>query len=168
MMKCCDVSTTCNGGSKSCPNGWRSPDSKVPSSWVALDARPDLKFDRAPISEPSRYYHGRRSIVTRSGLLLSQERRHLWHELVHADRGDTLGHNSESLERKVERIAVRMAIPTVSLQWAAYQTDTMYDLADLLKLPEEWVRFRWLTAPEWEKAMIRRQDPVYGSGGADL
>lgn len=100
--------------------------------------------------------------------MICEERRHLWHELVHSDRRDTAGHASEAIERKVERVALRLAIPTRSLQWAAYQTDTMCDLADLLKLPEDWVRTRWLTAPDSEKAMIRSQDPVYGLRGPHL
>lgn len=95
-------------------------------------------------------------------MLICEERRYLWHELVHADRRDRAGHASAALERAVERTAVRAAIPTRSLQWAAYRTDTMCDLADLLKLPEDWVRFRWTSAPQWERDLIRRQDPLYG------
>jgi hypothetical protein len=56
---------------------------------------------------------------------------------------------------------------TRSLQWAAYQTDTLHDLADLLKLPEDWVRFRWTSAPRWERDMVRTQDPVYGRISVD-
>lgn len=133
---------------------------------MALAARPDVKLLRAAIAEPARYYDGERAIVIRKGLLICEERRHLWHEIFHSDRRDTAGHSSPAIERLVERKAVRLAIPTRSLQWAAYRTDTMCDLADLLKLPEDWVRFRWLTAPQWEKDLIRRQDPLYGEPSA--
>lgn len=117
---------------------------------------------RAAIAEPARYYDNEQSIVIRRGLLICEERRHLWHELVHSDRRDLAGHSSPGIERTVERVAVRLAIPTRSLQWAAYQTDTMCDLADLLKLPEDWVRFRWTSAPKWERDMVRKSDPIYG------
>ena len=162
MTKCCENCEPCNSASKNCLNGWRTADSKVPNPWVALAARPALKLLRAPISEPGRYYDEDRSIVMRSGLMIVEERRHLWHELVHSDRRDTAGHNSPAAERKVERIAVRLAVPTKTLQWATYRTDTIHDLADLLKLPEDWVRFRWTSAPTWERDLIRRQDPLYG------
>lgn len=163
MKKCCESCETCSDDSRICLNGWRSTQSKVPNPWVALAARPHLTLARLPIAEPARYYDTERAIVMRKGLLIVEERRHLWHELVHSDRRDTAGHNSQSIERAVERRAVRLAIPTASLQWAAYRTDTMCDLADLLKLPEDWVRFRWTSAPAWEREMIRRSDPVYGA-----
>lgn len=148
--------------SGNCLSGWRESSSKVPNPWVALAARADLTLVRAAIAEPGRYYDGERAIVMRKGLLIQEERRHLWHELVHSDRRDQAGHTSPPVERRVEFIAVKRAIPTRSLQWAAYQTDTMCDLAELLKLPEDWVRFRWTSAPQWERDAIRRQDPIYG------
>lgn len=163
MTKCCERSEQCARTSGNCLSGWRASNSKVPSPWVALAARADLTLVRASISEPGRYYDGERAIVIRKGLLLCEERRHLWHELVHADRRDQAGHGCREMERAVERAAVRIAIPTRSLQWAAYQTDTMTDLADLLKLPEDWVRFRWTSAPQWERDLVRRHDPIYGS-----
>lgn len=129
---------------------------------MALAARADLNLVRASIAESGRYYDSERAIVIRKGLLICEERRHLWHEIVHADRHDTAGHSSAAVEAHVERVAVRTAIPTQTLQWAAYQTDTMCDLADLLKLPEDWVRFRWASAPQWERDLVRRQDPIYG------
>lgn len=129
---------------------------------MALEARPDIKLVRLQIPEPARYYDAERAIVVRKGLLLCEERRYLWHELVHSDRRDVSGHASAQVERRVEHAAVRLAIPTRSLQWAAYQTETLADLADLLKLPQDWVEFRWRTAPQWERDLIRAQDPVYG------
>lgn len=130
---------------------------------MALAARPDLNLVRAAIAEPARYYDAERAIVVRKGLLLCEERRHLWHELVHSDRRDCSGHASPAVERLVEREAVRLAIPTRSLQWATYRTETIADLADLLKLPQDWVEFRWRTAPQWERDLIRREDPIYGT-----
>jgi hypothetical protein len=122
----------------------------------------EVNLVRARTSEPARYYCSEQTIVVRKGLLIHEERRHLWHELVHVRRGDEHWHTDERTERHVERVAVRLAIPTCSLQWAAYQTETVHDLADLLKLPQEWVEFRWRTAPQWERDLIRRHDPVYG------
>lgn len=118
---------------------------------------------RSKISEPARYYDSERAIVIRKGLLLCEERRHLWHELVHADRHDRFGHNSSQVEMSVERTAVRLAIPFRSLRWACYQTETIADLAETLKLPQDWVEFRWRMATAWEKRTIRERDPLYGS-----
>lgn len=129
---------------------------------MALAARPDLNLVRSAIPEPARYYDSERAIVVRKGLLITEERQHLWHELVHSDRRDQACHTSRRNEQLVERLAVRWAIPTCSLQWAAYQTETIHDLAELLKLPAEWVEFRWRTAPQWERDLIRSHDPVYG------
>lgn len=130
---------------------------------MALAARGEgLNLVRANIAEPGRYYDDERTIVIRKGLLICEERRYLWHELVHADRRDRACHGGEAVERYVERVAVRRAIPTASLQWAAYQTETLHDLADLLKLPQPWVEFRWRTAPRWEKDLVRAADPVHG------
>lgn len=129
---------------------------------MALAARPHLSLLRLPISEAGRYYDSEQAIVVRKGLLIVEERRHLWHEIVHADRRDRAGHNSPAIETLVEKVAVKRAIPFRSLQWAAYQTDTMCDLADMLKLPQDWVEFRWRIATRWEKRTIREQDPLYG------
>jgi hypothetical protein len=109
---------------------------------------------RLPISEPGRYYHRTRSIVLRSGLTLIEERRYLWHELVHADRGDELCHASEVNERRVDREAARRAMPVKSLAWAAPQAQTWAEFADLLKAPEDFLRLRWATAHPAERAFV--------------
>lgn len=167
-MKCCRRSELCEQSSNGCLSGWRDSKSNVPNPWVALGARPHLNLVRSAISEPSRYYDDEQAIVVRKGLLLCEERRHLWHEIVHADRRDRFGHSSQPLEDAVERAAVRLAIPFRSLQWGLYQTETIFDLSELLKLPEEWVAFRWKIATSWEKRTLRSQDPVYGIRSADL
>jgi hypothetical protein len=145
-----------------CLSGWRGSSSKVPNPWIALAARPDLTLVRAAISEPGRYYDGERSIVVRKGLLISEERRHLWHEIVHADRRDRFGHSSPGVEVYVERAAVKLAIPFRSLQWGCYQTETIHGLSEILKLPREWVEFRWRIATSWERRTVRERDPLYG------
>jgi hypothetical protein len=121
---------------------------------VALAARPDIDLLRLPISEPGRYYHRTRSIVVRAGLTLVEERRYLWHELVHADRGDELCHASEGSERRVDREAARRAMPLSSLLWAAPQVQTWAEFADLLKAPEDFLRLRWATAHPAERRRV--------------
>lgn len=111
---------------------------------------------RTDISEPARYYDGERTIVVRKGLLICEERRHLWHELVHADRRDRGGHADVRVEASVEREAARRAMPLVSLEWAAGNGSNVHDMAELLKLPETWVRFRLAIAHPAEAALIRR------------
>lgn len=130
----------------------------MPNPWVALRARPDLLLLRAWISEPGRYYDSERAIVMRRGLLLCEERRYLWHELVHADRRDRACHMDDRVEGSVDREAVRRAIPTSSLEWAWPRADHWCDLADLLKLPEGWVRWRWQISAPYEKALLRRME----------
>lgn len=129
----------------------------MPNPWTALAARPDLVLIRAPIEEPARYYDAHRTIVVRAGLLLEEERRYLWHELVHADRRDQACHGSEEVERSVERQAARWAMPTSSLLWAWRQAQAWDEFAGLLKIPEEWARFRVQIAHPAERAYMRRE-----------
>ena len=82
---------------------------------------------------------------------IAEERRYLWHELVHADRRDKACQASDALERSVEREAVRRAIPHSALAWAARRADSTHELAELLKLPEPWVTFRWKIAHPAER-----------------
>lgn len=110
---------------------------------------------RLPIAEPGRYYNGRRAIVLRSGMLLEDERRYLWHELVHADRRDQACHGSIAAEVSVEREAARRAMPMSSLLWALQLEWQRHLVAGLLKLPEEWVQFRLHTAHPAEKNQLR-------------
>jgi hypothetical protein len=92
--------------------------------------------------------------VLRAGLTLIEERRYLWHELVHADRGDELRHASEVNERRVDREAARRAMPLRSLMWAAPQAQTWAELADVLKAPEDFLRLRWATARPAERRLV--------------
>lgn len=110
---------------------------------------------RERIAEPGRYYDSLRTIVLRTGLLLCEERRHLWHELVHADRRDRACDTDRAVERSVEREAARRAMPLVSLEWAAARADHEAHFADLLKLPQDWVRFRLDIAHPGERTFIR-------------
>jgi hypothetical protein len=110
---------------------------------------------RLHIREPGRYYESRRAIVLRTGLLLEEERRYLWHELVHADRRDRACHGSIEAEVSVEREAARRAMPMVSLRWALNLEWQRHLVAGLLKLPEAWVQFRLATAHPTEKTELR-------------
>ncbi len=123
---------------------------------MALEYRADLLLLRAPIREPARYYDAQRCIVMRSGLLLMEERRYLWHELVHADRGDRACHASAKAENSVEREAVRRALPISSLAWAFGTAASHEEVIDLLKLPAEWIQFRLDAAHPAERATVRR------------
>jgi hypothetical protein len=120
-------------------------------------ARPDLVLHRAPIAEPARYYDSERAIVVRRGMLLEEERRYLWHELVHADRRDRECHVDSRADASVDREAVRRAIPTSSLMWAADKAQDWCELADLLKLPEPWVRWRVQIAHPAERGLLRTE-----------
>lgn len=120
-----------------------------------MAAREHLHLIRAGIAEPGRYYDEHRSIVIRSGLLLEQERRVLWHELVHADRRDRAGHTDDKVERLVDRHAAENAMPWVSIEWAWNQSTDLTEMADLLKLPEDWVHFRLMNLHPAQKALLR-------------
>lgn len=78
----------------------------------------------------------------RTGLLIEEQRRHLWHEIVHADRRDTHGHTDGAVERVVDRHAAENAMPWESLWWAWNEADDVGGMAALLKLPEDWLRYR--------------------------
>lgn len=127
----------------------------MPNPWTALQARSDLTLVRHQIGETGRYYDDLRTIVIRQGLLLEEERRYLWHELGHADRRDTAGHNSPEVERIVERHAAENAMPWVSVEWAWSQATDLEEMADLLKLPAEWVWFRLRNLHPALKASLR-------------
>jgi len=113
---------------------------------------------RMAISEPGRYYHDRRSIVLREGLRLDEERAVLWHELVHARRGDAdcAGWFRSAQERSVEREAAQRAMPlTVMEHWLSETTDWP-EFVWHMKVPEPWVRFRVTVAHPAEKALLER------------
>jgi hypothetical protein len=127
----------------------------VPSPWIALAARTDLNLVRAPISSQGRYYDGHRTIVMRDDLLIEEERRHLWHELVHADRRDRAGHMDAKVERLVDRHAAENAMPWESISWAWERATDLTEMAGLLKLPEDWVWQRLHSLHPAQKALLR-------------
>lgn len=132
--------------------------SGVPDPWQLLAAMPDVVMLRQPIAEPARYYHGRRAIVLRSGRSLEEERRSLWHELVHAERGDTecAGWAGSAVERRVEREAARRAMPVVVMERRLAVATDWHDFVWHMKVPEGWVRFRLAHALPAERARLER------------
>lgn len=110
---------------------------------------------RQPIEGPGRYYDDAETIVLRSGLLLEQERRYLWHELAHAERRDRVGHTDAKVERLVERHAAENAMPWQSIQWAWNEATDLTEMASLLKLPEDWVHFRLMNLHPARKAQLQ-------------
>lgn len=130
----------------------------VPDPWkfLALEL-PDVTLVRARISEPGRYYDAHRAIVLRKGLRLEEERRYLWHEVVHALRRDSRceGWLAAKVEASVEREAVRRAMPAAAMHAALDRAACWADFVWHMKVPEEWVRFRVEVAHPSEKAMLR-------------
>jgi hypothetical protein len=120
-------------------------------------ARHDLVLQRSAIAEPARYYDSERAIVVRRGLLLADERRYLWHEIVHADRRDEACYTDQRVEASVDREAVRRAVPTSSLLWAGREAQNWPEMADLLKLPEHWVRWRVQIAHPAERGLLHQE-----------
>lgn len=118
---------------------------------------------RHHIAQTGRYYDDLRTIVVRSGMTIEQERRVLWHEIHHADRRDTQGHNSPEVERLVDRQAAENAMPWVSVLWAWREADDLAEMAGLLKLPEDWVRARLRTLHPARRAQLEAER----EGGSD-
>jgi hypothetical protein len=130
----------------------------VPDPWALLGQMRDVVLLRLPIAEPGRYYHGRRAIVLRSGRTLEEERRYLWHELVHAERGDTecTGWLRSASERRVDREAARRAMPLVAMERRLEVASDWHDFVWHMKVPEWWVRFRLAIAHPAERARLDR------------
>jgi len=118
----------------------------------------DVVMVRQPIAEPGRYYHERRAIVLRSGRTLEEERRSLWHELVHAERGDTQcsGWAASAIERRVEREAARRAMPLAVMERRLALAGDWDEFVWHMKVPEPWVRFRLAGALPAERARLER------------
>lgn len=91
----------------------------------------------------------------RKGLLVEEERRYLWHELVHADRRDRDWHTDAEVERVVDRHAAENAMPWVSIEWAWHEATDLPEMAGLLKLPEDWVYQRLMSLHPARKALLR-------------
>jgi hypothetical protein len=129
----------------------------VPDPWeFLLRELPDVVLLRLAIDEPGRYYDRERAIVLRRGLMLEEERRFLWHEVVHALRqdGDCGLWLSARMERSVEREAARRAMPAKLLEAAMAVSFDWHDFASRMKVPEPWVRFRLEIAHPSERALV--------------
>lgn len=132
---------------------------EVPDPWGFLAAElPDVHLIRAAIPERGRYYDAERVIVLRAGQRLDEERRYLWHEIVHALRRDTQceGWARHATERSVEREAAQRAMPMSVLEEMMAKSVGWHDFADRLKVPEEWVRYRIDIAHPAERVIIDR------------
>jgi hypothetical protein len=131
----------------------------VPDPWQWLASMTDVTMMRAQIPEPGRYYHARRLIVIREGLLISEERAVLWHELVHAKRGDERCGGKIGLS--VDREAARRAMPWPVFKWGIDRALDLHELVDLMKVDERLVRVRLNTTHPSEAAYIARRQTVY-------
>jgi len=92
-------------------------------------------------------------------LRIEDERRYLWHEIVHALRRDTLcGMDwlNSKVEASVEREAAQRAMPFPVLEGTLLAAHDFHDFADRLKVGEEWVRYRVAIAHPAEKALLER------------
>lgn len=134
--------------------------STVPDPWQFLGERlPDVVLVRERIAEPGRYYDDHRVIVLRRGMRLEQERRYLWHEIVHAMRRDRRcdGWVAEKVERSVEREAMQRAMPFAAVEAQLARAATWHDFVWHMKVPEPWVVARVGIAhpaevEKWERA----------------
>lgn len=126
---------------------------RVPNPWGVLE-RTDLRLVRAPIAEQGRYYHHRRAIVVRTGLLLREERAVLWHELVHHRRGDAACDTGTREDGQVDREAARWAMPWPVLRWGVDGAHDLHDLVDRMKVTEYLVRVRLASLHPAERAHV--------------
>lgn len=128
--------------------------------WKALHERPDLNLVRAPIRERGRYYHRLRTIVIRTGMLIVQERDTLWHELVHADRGDEWPCDERLHERQeawCAKQAARKAILIEDLADALLWSPHLDEQADQLKTTRETLQIRLHHLHPSERHYLRRR-----------
>ena len=128
--------------------------------WEALSSRPDLLLVRAPISDRGRYYHRLRTIVVRAGMLLVEERATLWHELVHADRGDhgdcderEAARQERTCVQEAARRAIALEPLAVALLWSADLTE----VADELKTTPEMLQARLEHLHPAERGYLRQR-----------
>lgn len=127
----------------------------TPDPWAALRQRPHLTLIRWPIPELGRYYVHRHVIVIRKGLRLVEERSVLWHELVHADRGDE--HCSPKTDGLVTREAARRAIAVDELADAMLWSDHPAEQADQLKVTEALLQVRLEHLHPSERGYLQRR-----------
>jgi hypothetical protein len=131
----------------------------VPDPWAVL-AETDLALlANVDMPEAGRYYHRQRVIFLRRGLLLVEQRVTLWHELVHARRGDTgcgRGWFSVKEEASVDREAAGWAMPFPALLEAMRGDPTPAEAADMLKTTPVMLELRLNTMHPAERAQVRR------------
>lgn len=130
----------------------------VPNPWTELAREGDLILLRLPIADWGRYYHEQRAIVIRSGIGVREERAVLWHELVHARRGDRGCGDmvlSARVEARVDREAARLAIPLGDLAAALRWTRDPDELAEELKTTTRLLRVRAADLDADERARLR-------------
>lgn len=134
----------------------------VPDPWQVLHERhPRIGLVRWDIPEMGRFYADDEIIVIRKGLLIVQERAVLWHELVHADRGDRRCDDpyfDSDQERSVEREAARRAMPFRDLLEAGRGATSYAEVADALKTTEQLLRVRFGRLHPAERASLIRQN----------
>lgn len=110
------------------------------------------------IPERGRYYHEHRTIVLRRGLGLAEQRSVLWHELVHAERGDFRCQDpvlNARQEMSVDREAARRAMPWPVLRWAVDEASCQQDFVDRLKVDPALVQTRLDCLHPAERAYVK-------------
>ena len=93
--------------------------------------------------------------MLREGMDRATERAVLWHELVHAERGDAEC-LSEGEEASVDREAARWALPLDSVLAAVAVTCNYVTTAWVLEIDPDMLVLRLQTMHPSEKAAVRR------------
>lgn len=127
------------------------------SPWDALPE--DVILTDAPIAERGRYYHRLKTIVLRRGMRLVEQRSVLWHELIHAERGDEACDERTETNR-IEREAARRAIDVFELADAMRWSDQLAEVADELKVTEDLLRVRLDHLHPAERGLLCRADSI--------
>lgn len=131
----------------------------VPDPWAVL-AETDLALCADVVMpEMGRYYHRQRVIFLRRGLLVVEQRATLWHELVHARRGDTgcsEAYFDAKQEISVDREAARWAMPTADLLEAFQAVRSYAEVADTLKTTDRLLKVRLRSLHPSERAALTR------------
>ena len=92
--------------------------------------------------------------MLRTGMLLVEQRSVLWHELVHADRGDTEGCSDE---RTCIRDAAREAIAVEDLANVVCWSEDAHERADELKVTVELLDARMDHLHPSERGYLQRR-----------
>ena len=98
------------------------------------------------------YTDGSENIWILDGLTVAERRCTLTHELIHLERGDT-GHQSDKVERLVERDAARRLIPFDNLLEADWG-QSLEKIADDLWVDEATLEVRLATLGEAENELL--------------